>query len=344
MARLAVVLFNLGGPDSLEAVKPFLINLFSDPNIIGAPQPVRWVLARTIARRRENEAQGIYAQIGGRSPLLPNTEAQARALEGALADQGEAKVFIAMRYWHPRAAECAQAVAAYRPDEILLLPLYPQFSTTTVKSSLADWAEAAAAAGLGGIKSRAICCYPEQPDFIAAHAELVRQAIQAAAPSGKPRVLFSAHGLPKKIVAKGDPYPGQIERSAAAVMAKLDGLPDHDWVVCYQSRVGPLEWIQPYTEDEIRRAGADKRPLVVVPIAFVSEHAETLVEIEHQYRDLAHESGCPAFIRVKALGTSTLFIKALAQLVRGRHDRPAVCSGDGRRLCPAEAVGCLMRA
>ena len=168
MARLAVVLLNLGGPDSPAAVEPFLYNLFSDPAIIRLPQPLRWALARLISRRRAPVARAIYAHLGGGSPLLPNTQAQAAALEGLLqAEDSEVKVFIAMRYWHPVSAETAREVAGYGPDEILLLPLYPQYSTTTTESSIAAWEKAAASAGLRA-PTRAVCCYPAEEGFIAA--------------------------------------------------------------------------------------------------------------------------------------------------------------------------------
>ncbi|HEY8014395.1 MAG TPA: ferrochelatase, partial [Dongiaceae bacterium] len=180
MARLAVVLLNLGGPDSQEAVEPFLYNLFSDPAIIRLPQPLRWALARLISRRRAPVARAIYAHLGGGSPLLANTQAQAAALEQALAGgQNEAKVFIAMRYWSPFSAEAVRQVAAYDPDEILLLPLYPQYSTTTTESSIAAWEKAATAAGVRA-PTRAVCCYPAEAGFISALAELTRAGLAEA--------------------------------------------------------------------------------------------------------------------------------------------------------------------
>ncbi|MBM3561079.1 MAG: ferrochelatase, partial [Alphaproteobacteria bacterium] len=276
--RTAVVLFNLGGPDSPAAVRPFLFNLFNDPNIIGLPQPFRWLLARLVSSRREKLAQANYARIGGLSPLLPNTQAQARALERALADAGpgEARCFVAMRYWHPRSAAAAAAVAAWRPDRIVLLPLYPQFSTTTTGSSLRVWQQAARAAGIDAATTL-VCCWPEAGGFVEEVAARVVPLLERARAHGVPRVLFSAHGLPKKVIARGDPYQWQVERTAAAIAGRLGA--GVDWRICYQSRVGPLEWIGPATDDEVRRAGADGVPVVVVPVAFVSEHVETLVEL-----------------------------------------------------------------
>ena len=339
MSRTAVVLMNLGGPDSLDAVEPFLRNLFRDPAIIGAPAPVRRLLARLIARRRGPEAREIYRTIGGRSPLLEETEAQAAALQAALGDLGEVEVAIAMRYWHPMSDEAAQRVAAFRPERIVLLPLYPQFSTTTVASSLAAWRAASKAAGIVA-QTQAVCCYPRADGLIEAHAALIEPLLKAAAEAGKPRLLFSAHGLPKRVVARGDPYQWQIEETARHLVARL-GRDDLDWTVCYQSKVGPLAWLEPSTVDELDRAGRDRVPVVLVPIAFVSEHSETLVELDVTYREHARAAGVPVYHRVPALGTHPSFIAALAGLVRGALQRDAsIDSGDGGRICPATHRGC----
>ncbi len=340
--RIAVVLFNLGGPDRPEAVRPFLFNLFADPSIIRIPNPFRVLLARFIAARRAKAAQAIYAELGGRSPLLENTQAQAAALEAALNDgatEREARVFIAMRYWHPMSAETAARVRDYAPDLVVLLPLYPQFSTTTTASSLRIWREAAAAAGLEA-PTRLVCCYPTQAGFIDASAAVIRPLYEKARAHGRPRVLFSAHGLPKKVVAAGDPYQWQCERTAESIAAALC-IDDLDWINCYQSRVGPLAWIGPSTEEEIRRAGRDGVPVLVVPIAFVSEHSETLVEIEVEYRHLAREAGVPWFGRVPAVGTEPAFIDGLARLVgQAAAGRKPVCAQNGGRICPDGFPGC----
>lgn len=337
MARTAVVLFNLGGPDSLQAVRPFLFNLFHDPAIIGVPQPIRWLLAQMISRRRAPVAQEIYRHLGGRSPLLPLTEQQAAALETALGP--DHKVFVCMRYWHPLADAVARQVRDWGAERVVLLPLYPQFSTTTSGSSLADWRRAAKAAGLA-LPTQAVCCYPVQAGFVAAVADLVRPAYERAATVGRPRLLFSAHGLPKKVVAAGDPYQRQVEDSAAAVAAALN-IPGLDWLVSYQSRVGPLEWIGPATDSEIERAGRDGVPLVVVPIAFVSEHSETLVELDIEYRHLAEGAGVPAYERVPAVATHPAFIAGLAGLVRGVLAQDTALWADGGcRRCAADRSGC----
>lgn len=392
--RRAVVLFNLGGPDAPEAVKPFLFNLFNDAAIIGVPQPLRWLLAKFISARRAPVAREIYGELGGKSPLVELTWAQAHALEDRLVARARRqgvddsfKVVVAMRYWHPFADDAAREVAAFGAEEVIALPLYPQFSTTTTGSSLKDWRLAARRAGLTA-RERCVCCYPTAPGFIEAHVALLRPHLDAAAASGAPvRILFSAHGLPKRVIERGDPYQWQVEQSAAAIMRALRGdgagaggqpnpalpnpavpdpavpepaladpaLPDH--VVCYQSRVGPLEWIGPSTEDEIRRAGREGCALVVVPIAFVSEHSETLVELDIEYAALARAAGVPAYHRVPALGTQPRFIDMLAQAVEdagrmgaagrgaapmgaGNGDRAAVASFGGGRLCPAGMGAC----
>lgn len=336
--KVAVVLFNLGGPDRPDAVEPFLYNLFSDPSIIGLPALPRRLLARLISRRRAPVARKIYAELGGGSPLLANTEAQARALEARFADgPDELRAFPCMRYWHPMSDEVARAVRAFGPDRIVLLPLYPQFSTTTTASSRRVWLEAAKDAGLTA-PWRQVCCYPSEPGFVAAVAAMVRDGLAEAGPGA--RVLFSAHGLPKRVVAKGDPYQEQVERTAAAVATAAQLAPEN-WIVCYQSRVGPLEWIGPATDAEIRRAGAEGVPVVVAPIAFVSEHSETLVELDVEYRRVAAETGVPRYVRVPTVGTRPEFIDGLARLVRAAlaEDRP-VRSECGGRLCGPGWRGC----
>jgi protoporphyrin/coproporphyrin ferrochelatase len=339
MSKLAVVLFNLGGPDSPNAVRPFLFNLFNDPAIIGAPGPLRWLLAHLISTRRAPVARRIYAEIGGRSPLLGLTRDQANALQARLAALGEVRVFVAMRYWHPMADETAAEVKAFDPQTIVLLPLYPQFSTTTTGSSLADWRRAAGRAGIDA-PTKTVCCYPVQDGLIAAQAKLVRSGLEKARPAGTPRVLFSAHGLPERIIEKGDPYQRQVEQTAQAVVNKV-GIADLDWGVCYQSRVGPLMWIGPSTIDELKRAGNDRVPVVVVPIAFVSEHSETLVELDIEYKALADAAGVPAYVRVPAVGTDEDFIDGLARVVKAADENPQPMAwGRDGECCSPAFTGC----
>ena len=337
--KVAVVGFTMGGPDSLEAVEPFLFNLFNDPAIIGAPKPIRWLLAKYISRKRGPVARDIYRHLGGSSPLLGHSRRQMEATAEGVSEGIEAKGFVAMRYWHPFASETVEAVKAFAPDEVVLVPLYPQFSTTTSASSLDDWA-AAARKGRLDVPTRTVCCYPTDPGFIRAVADLVAKGIEEAKAFGRPRVLFSAHGLPKSVVAKGDPYQWQVEQSAEAVVEALEG-PDPDWTVCYQSRVGPMEWIGPSTEEELARAGRDRVPVVVVPIAFVSEHSETLVELDIEYRAEAEKLGIPGYVRVSTALDHPAFIDGLAGLVRrALEGGAATCSQDGNRICPSDHTKC----
>lgn len=340
--RTAVVLFNLGGPDSREAIKPFLINFFSDPNIIQLPQPFRGLLARVIAgRRSRREAGDSYSELGDKSPLLENTRTQEAALQDALAaDPGSVKVFTCMRYWHPMAREVVRDVKAWGAERIVLLPLYPQFSTTTTWSSIGEWQKAVKLEGLQ-VPTSLVCCYPRDAGFIDASARLVREAYdRASAEAGQPpRVLFSAHGLPEKIIRQGDPYQWQCEEGARLI-AKATGIDGLDWQICYQSRVGPLKWIGPSTEEALEKAAADGVPVLVYPHAFVSEHVETLVEIEIEYREMAEEMGVVWFGRVPTVMTAPEFISGLARLVRERVNAPGISSDAGGRICPSGAKRC----
>jgi ferrochelatase len=341
MSRIAVVLFNLGGPDRLESVKPFLFNLFRDPAIITLPAVARYPLAALISTTRTRLAQANYAIMGGASPLLPETKAQATALEAELGGKDpdvEARCFVAMRYWKPFAKQAAQDVAAFAPDEIVLLPLYPQYSTTTTGSSLKDWLGVYKGSG----RSRTVCCYPTALGLVEAHVQAIRQAWEAA---GKPldlRLLLSAHGLPQQIVDGGDPYQAQIEATAAAIAARL---PDFtDWRVCYQSRVGRLKWLGPSTDDEIRRAGAEGKGVLIAPIAFVSEHVETLVELDHDYARVAAEAGCKPYLRAPTPGVAGAFIADLARAVLEAMGRPSGVAPHGPWRCPAGHAKCALRA
>jgi protoporphyrin/coproporphyrin ferrochelatase len=338
MSRIAVVLFNLGGPDGPKAVRPFLRNLFSDPAIIAGPGVVRSGLAELISRVREKSAIANYAVMGGGSPLNAETRAQAKALEaklGALKPNDEVRVFVAMRYWNPLTEEAAAEVAQFQPDEVVLLPLYPQFSTTTTASSLAAWKACYAGPG----RSHTVCCYPDQDALAEAHAALIEAAWEAAGAPKQVRLLFSAHGIPQRTSDAGDPYRSQVERTCAAVVARLER--HWDWRICYQSRVGPMKWIGPSTIEEIQRAGADGLGVVIDPIAFVSEHVETLVELDCDYAELARKIGVSSYIRVPALGVQPRFIEGLAALVE-----QALATADmapGATRCEAGLSRCALR-
>ncbi len=340
--KVAIVLMNLGGPDKPESVYPFLLNLFMDPAILRVPFFIRPLLARIIAGARKKPASENYRILGGKSPLLELTVEQAQALEAAMPDLN-AKCFIAMRYWHPFSDEAARAVKAWNPDEVILLPLYPQHSTTTTGSSFTAWRDAAAKIGL--VKpTRAICCYHSDNGFVTSEASIVRKAYHDARAALDPaiplRVLFSAHGLPESIIKAGDPYQQQVERTVAAVTRAM-ALPELDSVICYQSRATPQKWIGPSTEDEIERAAHDKVALLVVPIAFVSEHSETLVELDVEYRELAVEAGVPGYFRAPAQNSDPDFIAALAALIRRTRERPTgLCSFAGSRTCYKAHTDC----
>jgi ferrochelatase len=339
---VAVVLFNLGGPDRPAAIRPFLLNLFRDPAILRVPPPVRAVLARIIAFARLRPARENYALLNGSSPLLDLTRAQALALQASTPGL-QLRCFIAMRYWHPFTEAAVRAVRAWRPDSVVLLPLYPQYSTTTTGSSLAAWHDTAARVGLA-VETRAVCCYPTDLAFVASVLGALREAYAQARrtlPGDTPlRVLFSAHGLPETIIAAGDPYQWQVEQTVRAVVAAWDQSA-LDWAICYQSRATPQRWIAPATTDEIERAARDRVALLLVPIAFVSEHSETLVELDIEYRHLADRLGVPGYFRTPTQNADAGFIRGLGACVVEAETRPpGLRSSRGPRLCPGHLSGC----
>jgi ferrochelatase len=344
--KTAIVLFNLGGPDSPESIKKFRLNLFNDPAIIRAPIFIRFWLSRLIAASSAEDAEKNYALLGGKSPLLDITQSQAAALQNRLSETAGdigARCFVAMRYWHPFASETIAEVAAYAPDQILLLPLYPQFSTTTTGSSLTDWREQAATAGLA-VPTTTICCYYQDAAYIKSIAELVRNGITKAhaemPPGAKLRLLFSAHGLPERIVEKGDPYQAQVEASTAAVMAQL-GDPQQDHVICYQSRATPQKWLAPSTIEAITEAAREKIAVLLVPIAFVSDHIETLVELDIENAELAHRLGVPFYFRAQVPNNDPAFIDALAALAKNALARgPGLTSFSSGRACAGRHGNC----
>lgn len=346
MEKVAVVLFNLGGPDSKESIRPFLLNFFTDRNIIPLPYPLRYMIAQYIAySRSKKEAGESYGELGDKSPLLENTNRQAVALEDVLGKDKtgqEFKTFVCMRYWHPMTPEIVSEVKEWGADRVVAIPLYPQFSTTTTWSSLEQWKIACRKQGFD-VPTSVVCCYPEQLGYVSASAESIKKVYeQAVKETGlKPRLLFSAHGLPEDIVKKGDPYQWQCEQSAKTIAGALD-IENLDWQICYQSRVGPKKWIGPSTEEAIDKAIQDGVPVVIYPHAFTQEHVETLVEIEIEYREIAEEKGIKGFYRVPTVGEHPDFIAGLAHQVRNFVSYDSVMSNTGVRICPKEFGRCCM--
>lgn len=349
MKKTAVILFNLGGPDKLSAVKPFLFNLFYDKAIINLPNPLRYFLAKFIAAKRNIKASEIYIKLGGKSPILEITNSQAEALEKELSFSGNFKVFTCMRYWHPMSYLVAKKVMEYGADEIILLPLYPQFSTSTTKSSFLDF-ENEIRKFNANIKIKKVCCYPTNHKFILAHSFLLQKTIEEVELSHKKkkfRLLFSAHGLPQKLIDNGDPYVFQITKSTEAIIAELKKMARFkkhqiDYKICYQSKVGSLKWTSPSLDEEMERAAQDKIGVIIIPIAFVSDHSETLVELDVDFRKVAQEKNLPFYYRVKALNNNGYFIESLVEICKNVSQKNQFCSNDlGSRICPKELNKCI---
>ncbi len=320
----AVVLFNLGGPDSLDAVGPFLYNLFSDPDIFKLPLGVltqRW-FARRMAKRRAPEARIGYAALGGRSPLLENTQKQAHALQGALRSVDAYRVYICMRYWHPMTAQVVAELKNRQYRNVILLPLYPQYSVTTTGSSYNEFMHECKRQDYQP-KTRLIEQWYDNESFQQAVVESIKGAAKSL-PNPEPakiELLFSAHGLPQKIIDAGDGYEAQIRATYKSLCHRL-GWPHT--TLCYQSRVGPLRWLRPYTEDIIRKKGkAGINQMLVYPISFVSDHSETLYELGILYKDLAEKVGIAHYHVVPALNDHPLLIRALKDLVLNASSTPA---------------------
>ena len=316
--KKAVILFNLGGPDKLENVKPFLFNLFYDPAILNLPIFLRYPLAKLISNRRAPIAKKIYEELGGSSPILKLTEEQAINLQKKLnknEKNEEYKCFIVMRCWHPRAEEVIKNVKLYNPDEIILMPLYPQYSAATSGSSIKEWNDVCKNNNYK-IKTSTICCYPTDENFINAHTKEIDKKIKDLKNF---KLIFSAHGLPEKNIKKGDPYQWQVEQSVSKIVENLN-YNNLDWILSYQSRVGPLKWIEPSTDNVIVENSKIGKHIVLVPIAFVSEHSETLVELDIEYKELADKNGCKNYSRVQALGVNENYIKAMSNLIINKLD------------------------
>lgn len=317
--KIAVILFNLGGPDSLGSVRGFLYNLFSDKYILRLPFFIRKPLAYLIAKFRYKSAQENYNLMGGKSPLLDETIKQSQSLKNVLKSRGynNVEIFISMRYWHPFSSEVVKNISKFSPDTVVYLPLYPQFSSTTTKSSFEDFDNKISKYMRNSkVDIKKICCFADDEQFIMSHQKLLIEKLSEALKKCEKEnltILFSAHSLPKKIVDTGDPYQFQIEKTVENIMKDVY-LSSFDYKISYQSKVGPIEWLSPSTEDEIKKYSKEKRNLVIVPIAFVSEHIETLVELDIEYSEIAKENSI-IYERVPALGIDGYFINSLASLV-----------------------------
>jgi len=316
--KKAIILFNLGGPDKLENVEPFLFNLFNDPAILNLPTFLRYPLAKLISNRRAPVAKKIYAELGGSSPILKLTKEQSDSLETKLnqtQNENEYKCFIIMRCWNPRAKDVIKDVQLYGPDEVILMPLYPQYSAATSGSSIKEWKDVCKKNNYH-VKTSTICCYPTDHNFINAHTKEILKKIKDLKNF---KLIFSAHGLPEKNIKKGDPYQWQVEQSVKKIVKSLND-ENLDWILSYQSRVGPLKWIGPSTENVIIENSKIGKHIVLVPIAFVSEHSETLVELDIEYKEIADANGCKNYTRVPALGINEDFIKAISELVIKKNE------------------------
>ncbi len=354
--KIAIVLFNLGGPDCKNAIKPFLFNFFKDPDIIRLPRPFRYVLAWFIANKRSLfAARKAYRKLGFKSPLLENSRAQGQAMEQRLNEEDlneQYKSFVCMRYWHPMASQVVREVRKWQADKIVLLPLYPQYSTTTTWSSLCRWKRAAIEAGIGEIPTSMTCCYPENDGFIKASAKNIIDSYEQASADGykKIRVLFSAHGLPERVIHDGDPYQYQCERSARRIVkvlkADLETRSDAyelDWQICYQSRGGPMKWIGPSIKQALEKAAADGYAVVIYPHAFTQEHVETLVELDIEYKEMAQRMGLNGYYRAQTVGTHPAFIEGLAGMVQAAKERDNTRAEKHDCVCPAHYTRCCMR-
>jgi ferrochelatase len=327
MGQVGVLLLNLGGPDQLEDVRPFLFNLFADPEIIRLPFP--WLqkpLAWFISTMRAKKSQENYRLIGGGSPLRRITEEQAQAIQSRLQQKGqEATVYVGMRYWHPFTEEAITRLKRDHIDRLVILPLYPQFSISTSGSSFRllekIWDNDPA---LHPIDYTVVPSWYDRPGYLEAMAQLIAQELDQLPNPDEAHIFFSAHGVPVSYVEEaGDPYQKEIEDCVALIMHTLNRSNPH--TLAYQSRVGPVEWLQPYTEDALQElAEKGVKDLVVVPISFVSEHIETLQEIDMEYREIAEEAGIEHFHRVPALNTHPVFIDDLADLVLEALNAPSM--------------------
>jgi len=330
---LGIVLFQLGGPDTLEAIQPFLFNLFCDPDIIDFPfaRIGRRPLAKLISSTRAKKVEHHYSVIGGGSPIRRFTETQARALESALQSEGvNARCFVAMRYWHPFTAEAVAQLQAAGCDEVVLLPLYPHYSSTTVGSSLNEWNRQYR----GKAPVRLVGSFYRDEAYLDALIEKIESTLDRFPIGLRPEIVFSAHSLPQSIIDKGDPYQRQIEETVHLLMQR-GGWPNRHRL-CYQSKVGASKWLQPSLHRTLRNLAAEQvRDICIVPVSFVSDHVETLGEIDHEAREEAAELGFRQFEMTTGLNDSPKFISALASLVMRAVGRSAFTVASNQENAPA---------
>jgi ferrochelatase len=317
--KLGVILFNMGGPETQADVRPFLFNLFSDPEIVRIPvralqKPLAWM----ISAARHKKSAGYYSRIGGGSPLRRITDEQAAALQQELRRRGvEATVYVGMRYWRPFTATALDQIERDGITELIVLPLYPQFSVSTTGSSTKDFvALLDRRGGLRHIRRRYIMRWHTHDHYIGLLAAQIREEIKKF-PDPNPRrvhLLFSAHSVPQSYITNGDPYLRHIEETVRLVSEKLDHQsPVH---LSFQSKVGPVKWLEPATDTKLREMKASGvQQVLAIPISFVSEHIETLYELDLLYKELAEELGFKAYARVPAFNTNPRFISTLADLV-----------------------------
>lgn len=314
--KIGVVLFQLGGPDSLEAIEPFLYNLFCDPDIIDFPfaRIARQPLAKLISTTRAKRVAHHYAEIGGKSPILEFTRRQAEALETTLRQDLDARVVVAMRYWHPFTAEAIRELSRHAPEDIVLMPLYPQYSKTTTGSSVNEWNRRFQPNGWNP-KLHVISEFYEDPAYLASVVDAINTSLRDFEDPRDLDIVFSAHSVPLAVIERGDPYQRQIERTVDLVWA-MGAWPARRHT-CYQSKVGASKWLRPSMHQTIRDlAAAGSKHLLVVPISFVSDHVETLHEIDIEHREQARQLGIDDYRMMLGLNDSPLFIRALADLVR----------------------------
>ncbi len=332
--KIAVVLLNLGGPQNLDQVEDFLFSLFYDKTIINLPKPIRWLLAKLISKLRKKKSQKIYSLIGGKSPILEETTKQAKALEDLLlTEKDNFKVYICMRHAKPDIKDLEKEIKLYNPKKIVCIPMYPQFSYTTTYSAVEEIKNT-----FKDIEIKTIGCFYSCPNFINAQTELIKQALERVENISNTTIVFSAHSLPVRIIEQGDPYQSQIEKTVKLVMTSFSNIKH---IITYQSKIGPVKWLTPNTKHIINKLNQEKQEIVVVPISFVSEHSETLVELDIDYKQIAKEAN---YIRVPTVGTNKNFITCLKNLVKISLERPKnITSFEGRRLCEDKFKYCICK-